>query len=695
MEKRLTLMQSIREAASKLKDGKLKRLNMVAPALHRISAELGFDCDEQAMVFVAILDRQCGCRNSDLDDLSNYFEITSLDVMQFVPAINSLITHGFLTVENRSEALLTRKQFMVCPDVFYAIIEGRKVEPVMVSEKEEYDQFDFCQAVSKLKEDRKNDSIETRKLFICVEKMEAEHAGLALVSQLRSIVKDIESRTLFYEMCKDYSERPDGSAESDINSTLDDIYDRVIQRAKVKKTILNSSNPLIVVGLIRQSGDDEMKLTQKGVRMLFGDNADALIKSGKVEDRYEFVKRVYDIVNNIHRHPSGVEQRGLFSDLRQLEEDNESLSMLAKVRTHIEDEKSRLVFYLVANDLLDGDTYSISSFSDFCGRSEEVRLKQRIKEGEHPLIKRGLLEVTGGGIFDGAQLSLTDKGKEIFLEEDVLLFEAKVESKDLIQPEKIAEKRLFFEDSLQRQLDMLGNSLSENNYASLCQRLGANNLPKGVAVLLYGNPGTGKTESVMQLARATGRAIMHVDISATKTCWFGESEKLIKEVFTKYRRLCEKSKIKPILLFNEADAVFTKRKDSNSSSVAQTENAIQNIILEEMERLDGILIATTNLADNLDKAFERRFLFKIRFDKPTVEAKLNIWRDKIPTLTTDEASQLAVAYDFSGGEIDNIVRKALMSEVIDGKLLSLTELHNLCREEKISKSQSSKVGFTV
>jgi SpoVK/Ycf46/Vps4 family AAA+-type ATPase len=71
-------------------------------------------------------------------------------------------------------------------------------------------------------------------------------------------------------------------------------------------------------------------------------------------------------------------------------------------------------------------------------------------------------------------------------------------------------------------------------------------------------------------------------------------------------------------------------KSIGSGNVDQTENAIQNIILEEMENLDGILIATTNLTENLDKAFERRFLFKIRFDKPTLEAKTNIWKDKIP-----------------------------------------------------------------
>ena len=114
----------------------------------------------------------------------------------------------------------------------------------------------------------------------------------------------------------------------------------------------------------------------------------------------------------------------------------------------------------------------------------------------------------------------------------------------------------------------------------------------------------------------------------------------------------------PILLFNECDAFFSKRKDVNSSNTAQVENSIQNIILEEMENLNGILIATTNLVDNLDPAFERRFLFKIHFENPSVEAKKAIWRYKLPWLTPDKASQLAESYNLSGGEIDNIVRKA-------------------------------------
>ena len=209
-----------------------------------------------------------------------------------------------------------------------------------------------------------------------------------------------------------------------------------------------------------------------------------------------------------------------------------------------------------------------------------------------------------------------------------------------------------------------------------------------------GGPGIGKKESVKQGGRQSGRDIVQWDISAAKSMWYGESEKIVKGIFTRYKRMCKRSSVKPILLFNEADAIFSKRHNMDGGrSTDQTENTIQNIILEEMEKLDGILIATTNLADNLDKAFERRFLFKIRFERPTVEAKRNIWLDKLSGLSLDDAARLASDYDFSGGEIDNIVRKATMMEVIDGVCPSIDIIDRLCGEEKISKPYT-KIGFS-
>ena len=105
---------------------------------------------------------------------------------------------------------------------------------------------------------------------------------------------------------------------------------------------------------------------------------------------------------------------------------------------------------------------------------------------------------------------------------------------------------------------------------------------------------------------------MQVNISEIKSMWVGESEKNIKQVFDNYRAMVNDSQTTPILLFNEADAIIGKRQEGTLRSVDKMENSIQNIILQEMEMLDGILIATTNLAQNMDKAFERRFLYKIK-----------------------------------------------------------------------------------
>ncbi len=173
----------------------------------------------------------------------------------------------------------------------------------------------------------------------------------------------------------------------------------------------------------------------------------------------------------------------------------------------------------------------------------------------------------------------------------------------------------------------------------------------------------------------------------------GRDGKLIKAVFKKYEDICEHSELRPILLFNEADGIFSKRKDSDSSNVAQTENTIQNIILEEMERLDGILVATTNMADNLDSAFERRFLFKIKFDKPALDARKRIWLSKMPSLSEEDAQALATDFSFSGGEIDNIIRKATIMEVLEGKRPDLHDIKRLCREEKMHGDRA-RIGFS-
>ena len=166
-------------------------------------------------------------------------------------------------------------------------------------------------------------------------------------------------------------------------------------------------------------------------------------------------------------------------------------------------------------------------------------------------------------------------------------------------------------------------------------------------------------------------------------------------MFDKYRALVEESDVAPILLFNEADAILGIRQEGAQRAVDKMENSIQNIILQEMENLNGILIATTNLTQNLDKAFERRFLYKIKFNKPEIGPKTKIWRYMIPDLTEEQARELAESYSFSGSQIENISRKKMIKTSLDGTEPDFAEIKSYCGEELIEEKggEARKIGF--
>ena len=131
------------------------------------------------------------------------------------------------------------------------------------------------------------------------------------------------------------------------------------------------------------------------------------------------------------------------------------------------------------------------------------------------------------------------------------------------------------------------------------------------------------------------------------------------------------------------------------TAVDKMENSIQNIILQEMESLDGILIATTNLTNNLDPAFERRFLYKIRFERPDTSVREKIWHTMIPSLSPAECADLASSYDLSGGQMENVSRKYTISTILYGDEKDHMEvLHSYCKAEKLdNNTKSHRIGF--
>lgn len=373
---------------------------------------------------------------------------------------------------------------------------------------------------------------------------------------------------------------------------------------------------------------------------------------------------------------------GLFKDGLPRDEYNDTLVLLI-VFCHL----------FVSNS---DDMIGYHDFKDFFSKRGGRHINTELKSGAHFLQKKNIIENgndNGMGSKEFYRLTMTAK-RELLDELQLPSLEGDRSLRNMIKVADIKPRELFFADEITRRIDDLAGLLEEENYTGIRSRLQQQGFRCGFTCLFYGAPGTGKTETVMQLAHRTGRDIMQVNIAEMKSMWVGESEKNMKALFDTYRQRVEDSVIAPILLFNEADAIIGKRKEGAERAVEKMENSLQNIILQEMETLDGILIATTNLAQNMDKAFERRFLYKIHFDKPSAESRAAIWCAMLPNLDRADAVALAERYDFSGGQIENIARHYNIDAILHGRAKpDYAELSAHCDQERIERADNRRIGF--
>lgn len=440
--------------------------------------------------------------------------------------------------------------------------------------------------------------------------------------------------------------------------------------------------------------NDQFKINERVTRAVLNNEPMPVIEMEGLNDVLDVFENIYNLSDDCNRNE--VKSYFLFKQSKLIIEANLHFPLIKKIADFNFTNKDNFFYcYLIWKTLTGNETIDIGRAAEniFDSATERVKYIQEIMSKQNTLVKQAFIELEEAHFFNDSEVKLSEFSLKLLEENGLKLFANKKKKENVIYPENIHVKELYFNEFEANQLEVLKQLLREDKFKETQNRLEEKGLPKGVTVLLHGSPGTGKTETVFQVAKASNREIVKVDISKSKSMWFGESEKIIKRIFTDYKNYAKDCEQMPILLFNEADAIISKRKESNYSNVSQTENAIQNILLEELENFEGIFFATTNLASNLDLAFERRFLFKVEFLKPEISIKAKIWKSKLPFLTEIECEKLASQFDFSGGQIDNIVRKSEIHEVIHGLKIEFKSILDFCSTELLAKTSGSKIGF--
>ncbi len=274
-------------------------------------------------------------------------------------------------------------------------------------------------------------------------------------------------------------------------------------------------------------------------------------------------------------------------------------------------------------------------------------------------------------------------------EQDIFeLIESQTSLEDVVLNEKTQETL----ENLIRQMD--------KEVVSRLVQWGIKDKKSGIdaRIIFYGVAGTGKTMTAYSLAKSLKRQVLAFDCSKILSMYVGESEKNVRKIFDTFYELSAKTKTEPILLLNEADQFLGSRSSGNITGSDQMHNQMQNIFLEQIENFRGMLIATTNLLENIDKAFSRRFDYKIEFKKPNQVQREKLWKSMLPIDAPYEKqfdSKELATYDLTGGQINLIIKNtAYKVAVRDKPLFTMKDFIDEIRREKDANFDGDKsMGF--
>ncbi len=558
-----------------------------------------------------------------------------------------------------------------------------------------------------------------------------------IYSQLKCSKEEAE---ILRYLTKQYVE---GNEESSVIDILSELFS-VKEYQYLEKLVLIKN--LLELGWIIQHSLTQTKISETSLLELLNTSVSLsssflnLLEKGNLElslpeispyrDHLEYLKDqfaridLYQKISSIRKNyaKNSLNINRLKNRLSSIEKRIEERLKVTKIPIEIEklfkehklDTKERIIFLALLKEEYSGEFENLRdmntlvelvSFDDY----EKIKNRALLEEGSK-LIESGLID------YDEMLTAFGGVSRSFYITEDILykiIHPNKEKRKKRVKLDMIIKEQDIFEliepktslDDVvlsQKTREVLNNILKQmdKKVQNLLKEWGIKEKRKSIdaKLIFYGPPGTGKTMTAVSFGKSLKKKILSFDCSKILSMYVGESEKNVRKIFDTYYDIKEKTKSEPVLLLNEADQFLSARSTGIGSSADKMHNQMQNIFLEQIEKFEGILIATTNLLENIDPAFSRRFDYKIAFEKPNFKERVKLWQKMLPKNAQYEENfniETLAKYDLTGGQINIIIKNtALRVAVKENPIFTTLDFISMIQREKSGTfGESKSLGF--